>query len=101
MPKYAKVNVFTKKVEETVEHLPSNPESNWVKIPDSAVNFDNIGRGYTYDVDNDRFLAVKPYSDWVLDTSTLSYKPPVDEPSSGTPSYGTQWRWNQDSQQWE
>ena len=74
MPKYAKVNVFTKKVEETVEHLPSNPESNWVKIPDSAVNFDNIGRGYTYDVDNDRFLAVKPYSDWVLDTSTsVSY----------------------------
>jgi hypothetical protein len=101
MSKYAKVNVFTKKVEETIELLPPNPESNLVKISDSDVNVNVIERGYTYDVDNDRFLAVKPYSDWVLDTSTLSYKPPVDKPSSGTPAYGSRWRWNQDSQQWE
>ena len=42
MSKYAKVNVFTKKVEETVELLPPNPESNWVKISDSDVNVNDI-----------------------------------------------------------
>ena len=102
MAKYAKINVFTKKVE-TVSHiLPSLPEGNfWVEVPEDAVNFESVNRGYTYDTDNLRFIPPKPFSSWTLNETTLEYEAPVSKPTSGTPSYGTKWRWNEESQVWE
>tara|TARA_Y100000114_G_C11675420_1_gene285937 strand:+ start:427 stop:813 length:387 start_codon:yes stop_codon:yes gene_type:complete len=39
--------------------------------------------GGTYDTDNDVFLLTKPYPSWVIDTSTWSWKAPVDMPDDG------------------
>ena len=40
-------------------------------------NFASIG--FTYDEDNDAFIAPKPFESWILDTNTFSWKPPVEE----------------------
>ena len=102
MEKYAKINVFTKKVEDVSSILPPTPEANfWVKIPESAVNFEQISRGYIFDVDNDRFLPPKPFSSWILDEESLEYEAPIPKPTSGTPLYGSQWRWNHENGEWE
>jgi len=102
MAKYAKINVFTKKVE-TVSHiLPSLPEGNfWVEVLEDVVNFESVNRGYFYDTDNDRFLPPKPFSNWILNETSLEYEAPISKPNSGTPLYGSQWRWNEETQTWE
>ena len=41
------------------------------------------GEGCTYDTVNDVFLLPKPYASWVIDTSTWSWKAPVDMPDDG------------------
>lgn len=38
------------------------------------------GIGYTYDAENDVFYAPQPYSNWVLNTSTWLWEPPVAMP---------------------
>lgn len=41
------------------------------------------GIGYTYDPVLDAFLTPKPYSDWVLDTQTTTWIPPIPYPTDG------------------
>ena len=48
------------------------------------------GVGYTYDVDKDAFIAPKPYDSWVLNTSTCTWKPPIDKPDDDN-----EYRWNE------
>lgn len=55
-------------------------------------NFAHVGA--TYDSDNDAFYGVKPYSNWVLDSSTFTYVAPIDRPGGVV-------LWNDSDQTWD
>jgi len=52
------------------------------------------GIGYSYDSDDDVFIAPKPFPSWTLD-SNHDWQAPVARPVEG------QWTWNEESQQWD
>lgn len=54
------------------------------------------GIGYTYDSVNDVFIAPKPYDNWVLDTATWLWNPPVAMPVD---EYF--YTWNQETTAWD
>ena len=54
------------------------------------------GIGYTYDAENDVFIAPKPFSKWVLDETKWVWKAPTDYPDDGK-SY----TWNDNKGEWE
>jgi len=53
------------------------------------------GIGYTYDSVSDVFIAPQPFDNWVLDTGTWLWKPPVDMPVD---AYF--YTWNQEQGVW-
>ena len=53
------------------------------------------GIGYTYDETNDVFIAPKPFDNWVLDTATWLWNPPVAMPVD---EYF--YTWNQETTAW-
>jgi len=53
------------------------------------------GIGYTFDSVNDVFVAPQPFDNWVLDTGTWLWKPPVDMPVD---AYF--YTWNQEQGVW-
>ena len=54
------------------------------------------GIGYTYDAENDVFIGPKPFSKWILDETTWSWKAPTDMPDDDK-SY----TWNDNKGEWE
>ena len=54
------------------------------------------GIGYTYDSVNDVFVAPQPFSNWVLDTATWLWNPPVAMPVD---EYF--YTWNQETTSWD
>jgi len=54
------------------------------------------GIGYTYDDVNDVFIAPKPFDNWVLDTATWLWNPPVAMPVD---EY--LYTWNQETTAWD
>jgi hypothetical protein len=54
------------------------------------------GIGYTYDPDQDVFIAPKPYSKWVLNESTWTWEAPTPMPDDGK-----QYIWNDNTGAWE
>lgn len=65
--------------------------------PDGGValraNYASIG--FTYDAVNDVFIPPKPYPDWVLDTQTWLWIPPIPYPTDGKEYY-----WDQTTHTW-
>lgn len=53
------------------------------------------GIGYTYDDVNDVFIAPKPFDNWVLDTATWLWNPPIAMPVD---EYF--YTWNQETTTW-
>lgn len=53
------------------------------------------GIGYTYDSDNDVFIAPKPFDSWTLD-SNYDWQPPTPYPTDGEV-----YIWNEDDQTWD
>jgi|TARA_Y100000114_G_C11619116_1_gene258792 hypothetical protein len=53
------------------------------------------GQGFTYDTENDVFIAPKPYDSWSLDETTWTWKPPVEYPNDGK-----FYNWNEDTTSW-
>jgi len=53
------------------------------------------GIGYTYDDVNDVFIAPKPFDNWVLDTATWLWNPPIAMPVD---EY--LYTWNQETTAW-
>tara|TARA_R100000005_G_C4970387_1_gene183610 strand:- start:521 stop:838 length:318 start_codon:yes stop_codon:yes gene_type:complete len=51
---------------------------------------DYVGVDYLYEESNNRFIPPRPYSTWILDDETLTWRPPVPLPSNG-PSEPLQW----------
>ena len=54
------------------------------------------GIGYTYDDVNDVFIAPQPYGNWVLDTATWLWNPPIAMPVD---EYF--YTWNQETTSWD
>jgi hypothetical protein len=54
------------------------------------------GIGFTYDEVNDVFIAPKPFDNWVLDTATWMWNPPIPMPVD---EYF--YSWNQETTAWE
>ena len=52
------------------------------------------GIGYTFDADNDVFIAPQPFASWSLDED-FDWRPPVPMPDDGG-----QYSWDEDSAQW-
>ena len=42
--------------------------------------------GYSYEESNNRFIPPKPYSTWILDDETLTWRPPVPLPLPDPPA---------------
>ena len=51
------------------------------------------GIGYTYDADNDVFIAPQPFASWSLDEN-FDWQPPTPRPTEG------RWYWNEAEQVW-
>ena len=51
--------------------------------------------GYSYDSDNDVFIAIKPYPSWLLNDS-FDWVAPVSMPDDGNI-----YNWNEENQNWE
>ena len=54
------------------------------------------GIGFTYDTDNDVFIAPKPYDSWIIDEDTWTWKAPTPMPNDGN-----MYMWNEDTQSWD
>lgn len=53
------------------------------------------GIGFLYDKHLDAFIPPKPFSDWILNTSTCLWEPPVPMPADGS-----LYRWSEDQKTW-
>ena len=54
------------------------------------------GIGFTYDIENDVFIAPKPYDSWIIDEDTWIWEPPTPMPDDGN-----KYMWNEDTQSWD
>lgn len=54
------------------------------------------GLGFTYDPVRDAFIPPKPHNTWILNENTCLWEPPIPRPQDGK-----NYRWNQQSMQWE
>jgi len=74
-------------------------------IPGTHVNMPSIGG--TYDSTNNQFIKPKPYSSWVLNTSTWQWDPPSSAPYPADSVYergaidGVRYFWNDTDQSWD
>ena len=68
------------------------------------------GIGYEWDEDNNIFWPKKPFSSWVKDTSTASWKSPIGDAPALTAEQQEQneadthrwgYSWNEDNQSWD
>ena len=70
--------------------------TNWKQTSYNA-NFrkNYAGVGYTYDAVLDAFIVPKPFSSWLLDTTTCQWQAPIPYPTDGK-----KYSWNEETQQW-
>ena len=54
------------------------------------------GQGFTYDESRDAFIPPKSYPSWTLNTTSLMWEPPVDNPDDDKAH-----EWNEDTQAWD
>ena len=81
---------------QTCKRTSYNTSANAHSGEGTAFRGNYAGIGYTYDSTNDVFIAPKPYSKWVLDEATWSWKAPTDMPDDGK-----QYVWNDNTGAWE
>jgi hypothetical protein len=66
----------------------------------NALRGNYAGIGYTYDEDNDIFIAKRPFASWSLNTTTASWEAPVAMPSTETNGVKDQYSWDETTQSW-
>ena len=54
------------------------------------------GIGYTYNSENDVFIAPRPYDSWSLNSETFDWEAPTPYPDDGQV-----YHWNEEEQQWD
>ena len=63
---------------------------------DGSIRKNYAGIGFTYDAQNDAFIAPKPFMSWVLNETTFQWECPVAYPDDGN-----MYEWNETDQQWD
>jgi hypothetical protein len=51
--------------------------------------------GYTYDLNRDAFIPIKPYNSWILNETTCLWESPIPYPTDGQ-----RYSWNEETQNW-
>jgi len=72
--------------------------------PSKAFRGNYAGIGYTWDEDNNIFLPKKPYTSWVKDVATASWKSPIGDAPALTEEQKTAkyyYSWNETEQSWD
>lgn len=101
MSLYARVNSLTLKVDKVIETDKSffNERTDydlWIETS-VALTKKIAAPGDTYDVTNNQFKSVSPYSSWVFNNSTWKWEAPTNMPELvGDTSY----KWNEDTTAW-
>lgn len=73
----------------------------WVQTDlDGTLRKNAAVKGGKYDPQTDSFTTPKPYDSWILDATTMKWKPPKEPPSSAS-STDDALRWNETKQEWE
>ena len=68
----------------------------WIQTSyNSTIRKNFAGVGFTYDIDRDAFIPVKPFDSWVLDEDTCKWEAPIPYPTDGK-SYS----WDEDALNW-
>jgi len=70
-----------------------------------ALRGNYAGIGYIWDEDNNLFYSKKPYSSWVLNTTTASWHSPIgdapDDLTDEEKAADTHYVWNEDGKSWD
>ena len=63
---------------------------------DGSIRKNYAGIGYTYDAQNDAFIAPKPFNSWVLNNKTFEWEAPV-----AIPDDEKHYTWNEETKSWD
>ena len=71
-------------------------DTNWIQTSYNG-NFrkNYAGIGYTYDVQRDAFIPIKPFESWLLDEESCVWYPPIPMPQDGK-----LYLWDEPTLQW-
>jgi hypothetical protein len=68
--------------------------TNWVQTSyNGKIRANYAGIGFSYDAENNVFIAPKPYDSWVLNKQTFTWEPPIQKPEFPA-------AWNEQSLSW-
>ena len=83
--------------QEFIDSYVDNTPGTWLETKqDGSIRKNYAGIGYTYDAENDAFIAPKPFNSWVLNNTTFQWEAPV-----AIPDDGKHYVWNETDQQWD
>lgn len=68
-----------------VHYVPNTDAKTPSEDQSKALRKNFPGIGYSYDSVNDAFIAPKPFSTWILNTTTFTWEPPVPFPTDYEP----------------
>jgi len=83
--------------QEFMDSYRDNTPGTWLETKeDASIRKNYAGIGYTYDAENDAFIAPKPFESWILNETTFQWEAPTEMPSDGK-----NYVWNETNQQWD
>jgi len=88
---------------QTCKRTSYNTSANAHSDGGTAFRGNYAGIGYTYDAENDVFIPPKPYTNWILNTSTWTWKAPIDIPDRTQEQIDNKshYTWNESTASWD
>lgn len=72
-------------------------QNNWIQTSyNNNFRKNYAGKGYTYDIDRDAFIPIKPFDSWVLNENSCLWEAPLQYPKDGE-----RYKWNEESKTWD
>jgi len=66
-----------------------------------ALRYNFAGINCIYDETADAFIPPKDFDSWILDTTTYTWKAPIEKPSSQTNGIDDLYNWNESTKSWD
>ena len=80
-----------------IDSYADSTPGTWLETKeDGSIRKNYAGIGYTYDAENDAFIAPKPFNSWVLNNTTFQWEAPVAYPDDGN-----MYIWNETTKAWD
>ena len=80
-----------------INNFIDNTPGTWLETrEDGSIRKNYAGIGYTYDAQNDAFIAPKPFNSWVLNNKTFQWEAPV-----AIPDDEKHYTWNEETKSWD